>query len=65
LLPVPLAILSLLLQPLLRLLMATLEIFQPTEPFLEHSILGHDRPLPYQRLVRTVYPSNKAVFVVE
>ena len=45
-------------------LMATLEIFQPTEPFLEHSILGHDRPLPYQRLVRTVYTSNKAVFGV-
>ena len=45
-------------------LMATLEIQKPSEPFLRHSILGQNKPLPYQREVRRYYTNPIVVWSV-
>ena len=45
-------------------LMATLEIKSPSEPFLRHSILGQNKPLPYQREVRRYYTNPIVVWSV-
>ena len=45
-------------------LMATLEIKKPSEPFVNHSILGQNKPLPYQREVRRYYTNPLVVWSV-
>jgi hypothetical protein len=45
-------------------LMATLEVKKPSEPFLNHSILGQNKPLPYQREVRRYYTNPRVVWSV-
>jgi len=45
-------------------LMDYLEDYKPSEPFLRHSILGQNRPLPFQREVRRYYCHPIVVWTV-
>ena len=45
-------------------LMDYLEDYKPFEPFLRHSILGQNKPLPYQREVRRYYTNPIVVWSV-